>query len=673
MAQANKNEPAGRRGASTQKSSGGSPAGWIAPVVVLAVGLGAIAWQSGLLGEADRPAEEADGKSADSAAKNPPSRPQLLTDSAELQLVRVRPLAEIDDPSSDGWKSEDVHLRLKKQLAKLGRLLTSPERATPEALAPLLTNDFRCAPLRPGELVVDLEDAALIVERGRFGDDAADAFRGAEGLAAAITGLVEPLGSISEMRHEFKVTRVEVHEDDVGEDDVDEDSVETDLRLALSGQNDDGFFEQHAHWVCEWKQPSGAKPKLHSLRVTRFEQTRARAPAASLFVDVTDSALRDTKNYREQILRGANHLFERIPFRSMLNLFSMPGIAVGDVNGDGLEDLYLCQDPGLPNRLYLQNRDGTAREVSRQWGVDWLEDARSALLVDLDNDGDQDLVVAMHTALVLAENDAQQTFRVKTVLTPSEDPTSLVALDYDMDGRLDLYVCAYHPDELLQESAGAALGAARERFVIHDANDGAANRLFRNVSEDGGPWKFDDVTVDVGLDVNNRRWSFAAAAEDYDNDGDLDLYVANDYGRDNLYRNDVGEDGGRHFVDVSDAAQIENSAGGMAVSWGDYDRDGWVDAYVSNMWSSAGHRVTAQRRFKEGVDERIRKRFRHVAEGNTLMRNNGKGVFANRTLEAGVEMGRWAWANRFFDLNNDGWQDLVVANGYMTTEDTGDL
>ena len=180
------------------------------------------------------------------------------------------------------------------------------------------------------------------------------------------------------------------------------------------------------------------------------------------------------------------------------------------------------------------------------------------------------------------------------------------------------------------------------------------------------------------MDQNNSRWSLAAAWEDYDNDGDLDLYVANDYGRNNLYRNDSVE-GGRSFVDVAAAAEAEDSASGMSVAWGDYNRDGWMDIYISNMFSSAGSRITYQSEFKPEATSEVRRRLQRFARGNTLLRNLGDRSdssdvrFSDESLQTGVTMGRWAWGSTFADINNDGWDDLFVANGYLTTDDSGDL
>jgi hypothetical protein len=199
---------------------------------------------------------------------------------------------------------------------------------------------------------------------------------------------------------------------------------------------------------------------------------------------------------------------------------------------------------------------------------------------------------------------------------------------------------------------------------IHDANNGGPNTMLRNE----GSMRFSDVTRQVGLDVNNRRFTLAAAWEDYDNDGDQDLYVANDFGRNNLYRND----GGR-FVDVAAEAGVEDVGPGMSVAWGDYNGDGLVDLYVSNMFSSAGGRITTQSQFMQDADATTRAMVSRFARGSSLYLNQGDGRFRDVTLAAGVNVGRWAWSSNFVDLNNDGREDLVVANGFITAEDPHDL
>ena len=144
----------------------------------------------------------------------------------------------------------------------------------------------------------------------------------------------------------------------------------------------------------------------------------------------------------------------------------------------------------------------------------------------------------------------------------------------------------------------------------------------------------------------------------------MDLYVANDYGRNNLYQNDDGR-----FVDVAKELGVEDMSAGMSVSWGDYDRDGISDLYVSNMFSSAGNRITYQRQFKLGANPDLVNNFRRHARGNSLFKGVLGKPFKDVSETANVTMGRWAWGSRFADIDNDGWLDILVANGFITAPD----
>jgi hypothetical protein len=194
--------------------------------------------------------------------------------------------------------------------------------------------------------------------------------------------------------------------------------------------------------------------------------------------------------------------------------------------------------------------------------------------------------------------------------------------------------------------------------------NGPPNALLRN----DGPWSFSDVTEEVGLNENNTRYSFAASWADFDSDGDPDLYVANDFGRNNLYRNDDG-----HFSDVAPVLGVEDISAGMSVDWGDPDSDGDYDIYVGNMYSAAGNRIAYQRQFQPGASAEKLSTLKRHARGNTLFLNQGSG-FTDESLSSGVTMGRWSWCSRFVDIDNDCMEDLVVANGYITSDDaTHDL
>jgi hypothetical protein len=299
------------------------------------------------------------------------------------------------------------------------------------------------------------------------------------------------------------------------------------------------------------------------------------------------------------------------------------------------------------------------KDVTEESGTGWLDYCASALIVDFDNDGDRDLAVSQDFRILFMANDGTGKFELAFGTSTQAQSFSMAAADYDVDGDLDLYVCGYNPSV-----AGMRSGAMGEPLPFHDANNGGRNTLWRN----DGSWRFRDVTTDVGLDQNNRRFSFAACWEDYDNDGDLDLYVANDYGRNNLYRNE----GGR-FNDVAAELGVEDQSAGMSVAWADCNRDGRMDLYVSNMFSGAGNRITYQRQFKEEFDDETRRQFQRMARGNSLFLGERNGGFRDVSEPLGVAMGRWAWGSRFADVNNDGWEDILVANGFITAPDVDDL
>jgi hypothetical protein len=207
----------------------------------------------------------------------------------------------------------------------------------------------------------------------------------------------------------------------------------------------------------------------------------------------------------------------------------------------------------------------------------------------------------------------------------------------------------------------------------HDANNGAPNFLLHNE----GKFKFTNATEATGMGVNNRKFTNAAAWEDFDNDGDMDLYCANDFGRKNLYRNDLIKDGKRNgaatFVDIATEAGVPDLGAGMSAAWADYNHDGHMDLYVANMFSSAGRRIASQKNFKADDTEENRKGLLRLARGNSLFKNNGNGTFEDLGESSGTFLGRWAWASLFADFNNDSWEDIYVCNGFYTRPDPGDL
>ena len=553
----------------------------------------------------------------------------------------------IDNPSEDGWKTEALAEYANKKLKKLGDLFFNDG-----TLENIITSDFSTEPLSPKELKTLLSKDSIIIQSADIQSNTKK--EGAEHLQKELVSTRNQTSELPEERYiKFKIVGIDLKSD--------QETFNTKVLFNINYKTNSNIVQKNAVWSINWK-GLDEHTKISDITIQSFSQA-IRQKAFPLFTEITESVIGENSCYTTQLAHGMNHWLTRAPVRAMLNRFGTPGISIGDVNGDGLDDFFLCQEPGLPNRLFIQQKDGKALELSKEWGVDWIEDSRSSVIADFDNDGDQDLAVACYGMVVIANNNNQRGFEPVTVLRTSWSTSSLAAADYDNDGLIDLYVCAY-----VNEDNGDSIGTGSNEFVYHDAENGAANTLFKNTTNDPGNLSFIDVTDEAGLNINNSRWSFAASWEDYDNDGDQDLYVANDYGRNNLYNNDKGK-----FTDLASETDSEDSASGMSVSWADYDRDGNMDLYVSNMFSAAGNRITNQKQFKNSTQQSVRERFRRFARGNTLLRNTGQ-IFQDTSLSAGVNMGRWAWGSNFIDFNNDTFPDLIVANGYLTSKsESGDL
>lgn len=578
----------------------------------------------------------------------PPETVSLITPNSLGNRALIGPLADAYrriDPQSDGWDTEVFGAAASKQLKHLADAIETNAESSE-----IVSQEFR-SPSLTGESAIRevFNDKVLRVSRIQKPLRSTSSNTGPKRVGE----LVEELRSLipQHLHIKFKLYRV----------DRKDSMVETHAYFHAAGGAKNELREITAKWRITWATPKqlAAQPLIAEIQIEELESIRKVGDQQTLFADCTSSILDGDKAYEQQFRFGTDHWRARICRDAGLDVVANHGIAIGDVNGDFLEDIYICQQGGLPNRLYLQKPDGTLKDVSADSGVDWLDYSASALLIDLDNDGDRDLVLAHEQRIVLMSNDGKGKFQVEHILPARAQLFSMSACDFDSDGDLDIYCCGYN-----NLASMVRTGRMGEPIPYHDAQNGGPNMLLRN----GGNWVFSDCASDVGLDQNNNRFSFAASWEDYDNDGDLDLYVANDYGRNNLYRNNNGT-----FVDVAAELNVQDMSAGMSVSWADMNRDGWMDFYVSNMFSAAGNRITYQRQFKDSTDDDTRKQFQRHARGNSLFQSDGKGRFRDISEPAGITMGRWAWGSKFCDINNDGWHDILVNNGFISTSDTGDL
>jgi hypothetical protein len=318
-------------------------------------------------------------------------------------------------------------------------------------------------------------------------------------------------------------------------------------------------------------------------------------------------------------------------------------VSVADVDRDGLPDLYVTDSKeGSSNRLFHNRGDGTFEDIAARLGVADLNRADTGVSMgsvwgDYDNDGFEDLFLYRWGRPDLFHNDRGQGFtRVsETAGLPSwANVNTAVWLDFDRDGRLDLFVGGYYPESLnLWKLADTHM--MPESFEY--ANNGGRKYLFRNA----GGGRFDDVTEPAGL--VSRRWALAAVAADLRGSGYPDLVIANDYGVSELFVNDHGR-----FREVGREAGVGYAPkSGMNASLGDVLNQGRFAIYVSNI-------------SEEGI----------LLQGNNLWVPTGDvnkiPKYENLARSMGVDLGGWSFGAQFADLNNDGFLDLYLVNGYVS-------
>jgi tetratricopeptide (TPR) repeat protein len=426
-------------------------------------------------------------------------------------------------------------------------------------------------------------------------------------------------------------------------------------RFERSGRDQQGLWYRTGLLKVEWRDG-----RLGAIETMEETTARARQP---LFTDVTGQLFGGIESFREQLTRGVPYWRSRLDAAAGVTVYGQQGIAAGDIDNDGQDEIYICQPGGLPNRLY-KFEAGKWIDWTERAGAGILDDTPQALFLDTRNTGYQDLIVLTAGRIELFLNDGSGRFRrapdaFRFATPPQGTFAGMAAADFDRDGRLDLYVCSYLYFQSEEQY--------RYPAPYHDAQNGPPNFLFRNRLNADGSGFFEDVTAAAGLAANNNRFSFAAAWCDFDDGGWPSLYVANDFGRNNLYRNRGGK-----FEDVADETGVEDMAPGMSAAWFDSNQNGRPDLYVSNMWTPSGQRVAADPAFGPLKDGATARDYAGHVRGNSLYRNRD-GRFENVAEAEGASMGRWAWSADGFDWDLDGVPEILTACGMLTNSREDDL
>jgi hypothetical protein len=318
-------------------------------------------------------------------------------------------------------------------------------------------------------------------------------------------------------------------------------------------------------------------------------------------------------------------------------------VSVADIDKDGLADLYVTNSrEGSHNRLFRNKGGGTFEDIARQVGLADLNRPESGVSMgsvwgDYDNDGFEDLFLYRWGRPELFRNEGGRAFTRVSELAGLPDWGNINAavwLDFDRDGRLDLFMGGYY-------SEGVNLWRLSHTKIMPEsfeyANNGGRKYLFRNL----GGGRFEEVSERVG--ISSRRWALAAVAADVLGNGYPSLFIANDYGVSELFVNE----GGR-FREVGRESGVGYSPkSGMNAAVGDVLNQGRFAIYVSNI-------------SEEGI----------LLQGNNLWvpsaASGGVPRYENLARAMGVDLGGWSFGAQFGDLNNDGFLDIYLVNGYVS-------
>lgn len=350
------------------------------------------------------------------------------------------------------------------------------------------------------------------------------------------------------------------------------------------------------------------------------------------------------------------------------NFYNGGGVALGDINNDGLTDIYLTGNM-VPNKLYLNKGNFKFEDISKAAGIEGNKPwSTGVVMVDINNDGLLDIYVSNAGNMEgnnhdndLYINNGDLTFTEKAAeynLAKTGFTTHATFFDYDKDGDLDAYILNNSNIPV------SSLGYAEQREVraqdwegVPDIFKGVGDMLLRN--DDG---VFVDVSEEAGIYGSLIGFGLGVMVTDLNNDLYPDIYVSNDfYERDYLYINN--QDG--TFREEIKKWTNHLSLSAMGVDIADINNDGLNDIFITDMLPEPDQRVKSVMEF-EGYNVfklKQSKDFHQQYIQNTLQLNNGNGSFSEVAYYSGIEATDWSWSGLLFDMDNDGLKDIFITNG----------
>lgn len=378
---------------------------------------------------------------------------------------------------------------------------------------------------------------------------------------------------------------------------------------------------------------------VHNLDITQVDIGHSKTP---LFAEVPIEKMRiDPASFHDN-------------WTNSLKKINTGGIFSCDYNRDGITDFFVTDIKEDAGKMYTGVPGGKFNDETFFLKLEMGKNARIAVFADLDNDGWEDVFfpdVSRVFKNINGESFAPFTgeTNLPLMLDPINSDKTLQRLsgvfpaDYDLDGDIDLYITRS------VEPVGSWLESLQPNL--------AHNQLLRNE----GNWEFRDVTARTGTDGGGRS-AFSAVWTDVNNDRYPDLYIINEFGNGTLMVNDAG----KGFKEQKLFPE-QNDFGSMGLSCGDYNNDGHIDFYVSNMYSKAGSRIMGNMVDGTYPDE-VQNRLRSMVAGGELYQNNGDLKFEPVGKDFQVHAAGWAWGSSMTDFNNDGLLDLYVTAGFISRD-----